>query len=424
MTHSVNLDVHKRRTKRDRSHTQVNEPEIQEKPKKIRGRMDVTIITSVAVLLVISCLLAYTTTFEETFRNRFAAELVKGIENTDPQAYIYGNSAFFSHLGKIGFGLLVAAVTVATGWWSRRLPVLLLWGVSWLMVLSLPLWGTSVNGQIRWLKLGTIQFQPSDLLKLALILFMASLLAKVDRTNENSPRLWLVSIFGALLPAGVAATSDLSTGIVLVAIVLIPFLMSRYRAKRLTLFFLLIGVVGATIFIYMEEYRIVRVMDYIRLIFNYGELRNSGTQTAMGLKALTSGGWFGKGLGNSLMAARIPESQNDFIFTILCEEAGIVGGILVILLYFVLLFRIYQLALQTKKRLYFYILIGSLIHIGAQMVINIGVTLALVPNTGIGLPFLSSGGTSMSVFLVEIGVVLGISKRIDQEKRRKALMKV
>jgi cell division protein FtsW len=138
-----------------------------------------------------------------------------------------------------------------------------------------------------------------------------------------------------------------------------------------------------------------------------------GFQVLQGMYAIGSGGFFGKGLGNSIQKIQvIPEAQNDMIFTILCEELGVFGGILVLILFGMMLYRLMFIARNAPDRFGFYVASGIFAHIALQVILNIAVVTNLIPTTGITLPFISYGGTSVVFLMIEMGIALGISRKI------------
>nr|MCR4675377.1 FtsW/RodA/SpoVE family cell cycle protein [Lachnospiraceae bacterium] len=131
------------------------------------------------------------------------------------------------------------------------------------------------------------------------------------------------------------------------------------------------------------------------------------------LYAIGSGGLFGKGLGESFQKSFVPEAQNDMIFSIICEELGIFGAVCVIVLYLFLIWRLMVIAINAKDKTGGFICVGIMVHIALQVILNIGVVTNTIPNTGITLPFISYGGTSIVILLSEMGLALGVSKYIE-----------
>ncbi|MCF0186954.1 MAG: FtsW/RodA/SpoVE family cell cycle protein, partial [Bacteroidaceae bacterium] len=142
----------------------------------------------------------------------------------------------------------------------------------------------------------------------------------------------------------------------------------------------------------------------------------TGFQTLQGLYAIGSGGLFGKGLGESMQKYIVPEAQNDMIFSIICEELGIFGAVCLILMYILLLYRLLYIANHARDMFGSYICMGIMIHIALQVILNLAVVTNSMPNTGVTLPLVSYGGTSVSVLLTEFGLALSVSKNMEFEK--------
>ncbi len=268
--------------------------------------------------------------------------------------------------------------------------------------------GQSYNGSRRWLALGPLSFQPAEFAKLAVILFLAHMISR--REKQSRPLAYLIGVFALILPiVALVGTNNLSTAIIILGIAVIMIFVS-YPAYFP---FLCIGGAGVglmTVFLSMEAYRLERL-----LIWKNPEKYEKGYQTIQGLYAIGSGGLFGKGLGESLQKLGfVPEAQNDMIFSIICEELGLAGALLLILLFFVMIWR-FLLAAQHGQDL-FGTLIGAGIlgHISIQVILNIGVVTNTIPNTGITLPFISYGGTSVVFLLAEMGIALNLSRCIPK----------
>ena len=269
--------------------------------------------------------------------------------------------------------------------------------LSLLMCLAVFAIGKSSNGSARWLKIGPIQLQPSEISKIAVILTMALLLSKVPKQIKD-----FKSIIKVLIPAGIMAVAiainNLSTGIIIAGIAIIMvFVVSPKKKEFAALGVILFGLGLAGIY----------------KTFNYCKRKIKAYQTLQGMYAIGSGGLFGKGLGASVQKlGYVPEAQNDFIFTIICEELGLFGAICVILLFILLIWRCMVIANSAPDLYSSLIAVGVMGHIALQVVLNICVVTNWMPNTGIILPFISYGGTSVAILLSEMGLVLNVSRQI------------
>jgi cell division protein FtsW len=288
-----------------------------------------------------------------------------------------------------------------------------------LMVLVQTPLGVEVNGARRWLALpGGLRFQPSEVMKIGLILYVSYILCEEDRTITMRESMLKV---GALVLGAAAAvyvlTENLSTAIIVGSIGVILYFIAHPLIKP----FLWILAGGATVvsvalagvLSLMQgsgSFRLDRIMVWLDPV-KYSD--EGGFQVLQGMYAIGSGGFFGKGLGNSIQKIQvIPEAQNDMIFTILCEELGVFGGILVLILFGMMLYRLMFVARNAPDRFGFYVASGIFAHIALQVILNIAVVTNLIPTTGITLPFISYGGTSVVFLMIEMGIALGISRKI------------
>ncbi len=267
--------------------------------------------------------------------------------------------------------------------------------------------GDEYNGSKRWLSFGPLSFQPSEFAKLAVILFLAWLITRWGKKIKKMKTLLLVMV--TILPiVGLVGAGNLSTAIIILGIgVVLVFVASPAYAQ-----FIWIGVCGIgflTVFLAMESYRLERLA-----IWRNPELYEKGYQTLQGLYAIGSGGLFGRGSGESIQKLGfVPEAQNDMIFAIVCEEWGLVGAGFLIILFLLLIWRFFVVAVHAKDLFGTLIATGAMAHMMIQVILNIAVVTNTIPNTGITLPFVSYGGTSVLFLLTEIGLVLNVSHLIE-----------
>lgn len=327
----------------------------------------------------------------------------------------YGDSAFF--LKKQGVGVLVglAVMSVVSQFkynnYLAKLPVLQMRIITVMYIIAAALQvavlfvGSEVNGAKRWLVLGPLSFQPSEITKIVVILITAYFIQQ--RPDDMS---YMKGVLRVFLPVALlillVATENLSTAIV---VFLIAAGMCFVAAKKRKIYLLLAVVGGAAMAGYIllgDSFRSGRIEIWLNV-----ESHPKGYQILQGLYAIASGGIFGTGLGESMQKLGfIPESHNDMIFSIICEELGLVGAGLVVIMFIFLLWRIFKTAMTAPDLFSALICVGVMIHIASQVVINIAVVTNSIPSTGIPLPFISYGGTSIMILLAEMGLVLGISK--------------
>lgn len=267
--------------------------------------------------------------------------------------------------------------------------------------------GDEYNGSKRWLSFGPVSFQPSEYAKVALILFLAYIVTenvkKIDRIAT------LVKIILTTLPiVALVGSNNLSSAVIILGIAMILiFVSSPKYAQFLAMGGMAAGFLG--IFLALESYRLERLK-----IWREPEKFEKGYQTLQGLYAIGSGGLFGRGMGESIQKLGfVPEAQNDMIFSIICEEMGLVGASFVILLFLVLIWRFFVVAVHARDLFGALIATGAMVHLMIQVILNIAVVTNTIPNTGITLPFISYGGTSVVFLLVEMGLVLSVSNLIE-----------
>ncbi|OLR62405.1 cell division protein FtsW [Anaerostipes sp. 992a] len=276
--------------------------------------------------------------------------------------------------------------------------------ISLLAVLAL---GVVTKGSKRWISIGGIQLQPSEFAKLFLIVFLAYYLS----VNSHKIKTFWGSLKWVLicLPIiGLVIVENLSTAIVLCAITgILIFVISPCSKQLIGLAAGVVGL-GTAYLVFGPAYRMERIQIWLD-----PEHHEKGLQTMQSLYAIGSGGIFGKGLGQSMQKMGfIPESHNDMIFSIVCEELGLFGAFAVIAIFLVLIWRMLIIAMNAQDLFGSLIAIGVAVHVSIQMLINVGVVTNLFPPTGIPLPFISYGGSSLMVLLLEMGLVLSVSRQI------------
>ena len=275
--------------------------------------------------------------------------------------------------------------------------------------------GEEVNGARRWLKLG-IQFQPAEIAKIAVIVCLPYMIVEMGKRIKTLKACMILGVAGgALAFVAYVFTENLSTAIIIFGITVGLIFVAHPDTKIFLLIFaagafLVLGFVlfisvtmdaGAT-----ENFRLRRILVWLHPEDFASGL---GYQTIQALYAIGSGGLFGRGLGNSIQKlGSVPEAQNDMI----CEELGIFGGIIVLLLFAYLLYRLFFIAQNAPDLVGSLMVTGIFIHIALQVILNIAVVLNLMPNTGITLPFISYGGTSVVFLMSEMGLALSVARQI------------
>ena len=321
-----------------------------------------------------------------------------------------GNVKFhdsFYYLKKQGFATGLGLVGMAVisridyhRWIPLAVPGYLL---SILLGVAVLLFGEEYNGSKRWLSLGPVSFQPSEFAKVAVIVFLSWLIEKNIKKMGKFKSIVLTML--TILPiVGLVGASNLSTAIIILGIGAVMIFTAS--PKYLQFFWMIAGGAGfMTIFLALESYRLERIA-----IWRNPEKYEKGYQTLQGLYAIGSGGLFGRGLGNSVQKLGfLPEAQNDMIFSIICEELGLVGAGILIGVFLILIWRFFVIAAKAEDLTGALIATGAMAHMMIQIILNIAVVTNSIPNTGITLPFISYGGTSVVFLLLEMGLVLSVS---------------
>lgn len=277
-----------------------------------------------------------------------------------------------------------------------------------LVMVLVPGIGTEVKGSQRWIDLGFTNLQPSEVMKLVMVMFLAKKLSSPAQHIERfftgvGPYLVLLVLVGGLI----MKEPDLGTTLAIAVTTFVLLFAAGIRWSHI-IFLGLAGIGVVVGLIVQEPYRLNRIVGYLD---PWAHASKEGYQTINSLYALGSGGFFGMGLGNSRQKLDfLPEQHTDFIYAILGEELGFVGAFFVILLFFLIAWRGYRIALSCPDAFGSFMAVGITTMIVFQAFINIGVVTGLLPVTGISLPFISYGGSSLLFSMLGIGILLNISK--------------
>ncbi len=329
-------------------------------------------------------------------------------EMTGDPFYFASRQLIFISVGLLAmsiFLLLPSDFLFKSDWVFMLISILLL------VALFIPDIGTSVNGSIRWIRLGPINIQPSEVCKFSLILYISGY--SVRRMSEiNTLRSFLKPLFLLfIISLLIMSQPDLgSTAIICLLVVAILFYagISFFQFSLLSILISLLGYLAIS----SSPMRLARVLAFTDP-FAEDVVRNAGWQLSNSLISIGQGGWFGLGIGNSFQKNFfLPEAHTDFIFAILVEELGIVGGLLLIGLFVVLFIGILRVALDSfsKDRLFQgYVSFGIMVLIAVQALFNMAVNIGLLPTKGLTLPFISYGGTSIIIMMSLIAIVIRIN---------------
>ena len=351
-----------------------------------RRKYDYTLLAAVMLLVVIGLVLLYSTS---SYNGQ--------VKFHDPYHYLK-KQGFATILGLAG---MFAVAGIDYHKWVPLANLGYLTAV--LLSVAVIFVGDEYNGSKRWLSLGPVSFQPSEFAKVAIIFFLACLVTKHVKTMGKFST--MIRVMLPVFPiVGLVGASNLSTAIIILGIAaVLIFVASPKYLQFIAMAAAAVGFLG--IFLALESYRLERLA-----IWRNPEQYEKGYQTLQGLYAIGSGGLFGRGLGESVQKLGfLPEAQNDMIFSIICEELGLVGASLIVLLFLILIWRFFVIATRAKDLLGALIASGAMAHMMIQVILNIAVVTNSIPNTGITLPFISYGGTSVLFLLLEMGLVLSVS---------------
>ena len=331
------------------------------------------------------------------------------------------NAQYYLHRQMIfaGGGIVLMLLISKVDYHRLRKASLGIYILCWIAVIATGFIGLSSHGSQRWISVFGMRVQPSEFMKAGIIIFLAALITAHDKKMQKlNP--WLGAFCVALFPGLVTVGTNLSTAIIIVGIggVMLFVANDKYWPFAILAAIAVFGYIGAypiaklfSKFHILQEYQLTRIFAW-RDPSNYID---DTYQTIQGLYAIGSGGIFGKGLGESIQKFLIPEAQNDMIFTIICEELGLFGAVSLILIYGFIIYRLYDIAKNAKDLFGSMLVIGVMVHISLQAILNIAVATNSIPNTGITLPFVSYGGTSLVLLLMECGMCLSVSGQIEVE---------
>lgn len=310
-----------------------------------------------------------------------------------------------------GIILFFVFSSINYGVWRR------LSGIGWLCIMGInaliffPAFALTINGATRWIQIFGVQLQPSEPLKLALILYLAALLSAFDKSFNKKRVLIMIGVVMSLSAFLVIYfQSNLSTGGILLAISISMIFQSKVKLKYIIGFVGVLAIAGI-LSITTVDYRRNRVMTWFQSEQAQTEKDGSAYQSNNNLIAVGSGGLFGVGWGESRQKfGYLPEVSTDSIFAIFAEETGFVGVTLLVSLFLAIILRILWLARQLDDDFGRYILVGAATWLSLQTFINIATTVKLFPVTGVPLPFISAGGTSLLIFCILFGIISNVSQ--------------
>ncbi len=364
--------------------------------KTLKFNIDYTLLVIVVVLLAFGLVMLYSASSYDSYLNF----------NGDSTWFVR-NQAKNTVIGLVAM-ILVACIDYR--FWHR----FAFWGywvaLGMIVLVMTPL-GIEQNGAKRWLGIeGVFSFQPAEFVKIAMIVFLAFMISKCANDIGKFRAVALIGCMVAGMFAAVAfITDNLSTALIIFGIAFTMLFIASPNTK-LYIILIILALVGVFALLqFGDSFRMGRIQVWLN---PEAYSQDGGYQVLQALYAIGSGGLFGKGFGQSVQKLGfIPEAQNDMICTIICEELGLFGGVAVILLFAFLIWRLYVIAMEAEDLFGTMIVAGIMAHIAIQVILNIAVVTNTIPNTGITLPFISYGGTSVLFLLAEIGLALSVSRK-------------
>ena len=365
------------------------------------GRMDVPFLLLVLLLTAIGLVMLFSASFPSAYYE------------TGDAAYYFKRQAIFAAMGLAG---MVVAAKFNYQRWRGAARMLLIFSLFLLMLVIIPGIGIYINGSRRWLGIERVfTFQPSEIAKLAVIIYFADSISK----KREKMLLFREGVTPYLVILGVIAIlmmlePHLSGTILIVGTGAIMMAVGGMDGRLVGLG---VGGVAALAVLFVKAVE-AGIISYGASRINmwhdpWLDVSDDGYQMVQSLIAIGSGGLLGKGLGKGMQKfLYLPEEHNDFIFAVVCEELGLVGACVIMLIFAMLLLRGFWIALHARDRFGTLLVVGIMSHLGLQVFLNIAVVSGLVPATGISLPFFSYGGTALLLQLVEMGIVLSVSRQI------------
>lgn len=358
--------------------------------KKIRIDLSLLIVT--ILLLIFGLLMVYS-----------ASSVVASYKYND-EFYFIKRQAIFAGISIV---LLIVIICVDINKIYKFTTLIFIISILFLILVLVPGIGMVRGGARSWIGIGSVSFQPSEFMKLSMILLLSKYFSKFDKDLIKFKNfIFIIILIGAVFLL-IMLQPDFGTGLV---IVLCSILLLFVTGAPLKYFFLLmmIGVLGIIGLVISAPYRMIRIFAFLD---PWSDPLGSGFQAIQSIYALAPSGLFGLGYGKSIQKHFfLPEPQNDFIFAIVAEELGLIGALILLMLFLFLIWRMYVIGRKVINPYYRYLSYGIGLSFFVQVFINIGVVIGLLPITGITLPIISYGGTSLMMSISLIAVVLNISK--------------
>lgn len=367
-----------------------------------RGRVDVPFALLVLLLLTIGVIMVLSSSFARAYYD------LENETGGDPMYYFVRQLIFA--VGGVGAMFICSRFPMVV---YRRLAFVIL-GASIVCLMLVPVIGVRVNGAKRWLSLGFTTFQPSEIAKLGVILTFSHMICKTkDKMKTFRYGILPFAIILCIVVGLLLLEPHISASIIIIAVGVVLMFVGGVKLG----WFAAGGVflAGAfTIVVTQFAHASTRISTWLD---PFEDATGDGWQTVQSLYAIGSGGMTGLGLGQSRQKyLYLPEEHNDFIFSVVCEELGYIGAILILVLFALLIIRGYWLAMHAKDKFSFFVCVGITSLLAFQVILNVSVCTNLLPCTGISLPFFSYGGTALLIQMAEMGIILSMSRDIPAKK--------
>lgn len=359
------------------------------------GNCDYQVLFLTITLVLFGIMMVYSSSSYRAIINGLSAD------------YLAKKQGMFAILGLVAM-MVVSAINYRYYQYFAKL----LMAVSIALGIVVLILGRASGGAVRWIPLGPVNLQPSEVAKPIIMIYIAHMASEYPKMLRSIPGMLKIAAW-PMVNALLIMTENLSTAIICVVIIFSMIFVASpnwkdfFKLKYLAIYVVVIAVALFFAF-YKKEYRLIRIKAWL-----HPELYPKDTyQTLQSLYAIGSGGLFGRGLGQSIQkTGNLPESHNDMIFAIICEELGLFGGLVLLAVFLMLILRLMSIIRNTPDVFGGLVMVGIMVHISFQLLVNVGVVTNTIPNTGVTLPFVSYGGTSLLFLMIEMGMVLSISRQ-------------
>lgn len=322
----------------------------------------------------------------------------------------YGSAHYFVLRQIIGFFIgfmgIIALQCLPSKTIQKLSPYAMLIGLALTALTFIPLFARRIHGASRWISIGGIAFQPSELLKMAVITYVAYILSKKDWSQASIIRDYIPLLIIISIPcAAIMAQPDFGLTVTLAVTIFMMFFLASFRLRHLLTSLLVLLPIGVSL-ILLKPYRLKRILVFLN---PWDDPLGSGFQIIQSLIAIGSGNLWGLGIGNSRQKFfYLPMQHTDFIFSVIAEETGFLGTLLIITLYILLLYFGLRISWRVNNPFASLVIAGFSMVTSLQAIINIAVTAGLVPTKGIGLPFISGGSTALVCNLLMVGIIINL----------------